>query len=227
MAVSSVPISTPKPMSRPTSAIMSPKPCTKVPIVSSNPSPAATPRYSVPITREITGSTLATTISNTITIIAIAVCSTIKVSLIVLSFRAHHACRGRRVGVQQVVAPSPVPTELLYRIGHGPLISPIPGCILCSLNEGVKVTCCRSGLRKSSSPWLQRAAGNRTTPSVSDLWSTASTSEAGTRIDPYACRCRWALVIDTQHQDRNVVTGVLLLEVQNCTLYSAGHSRSV
>src|SRR5215207_5599336 len=44
MAVSSVPIRTPKPMSRPTSAIMSPKPCTKVPIVSPNPSPAATPR---------------------------------------------------------------------------------------------------------------------------------------------------------------------------------------
>jgi hypothetical protein len=132
---------------------------------------------------------LATTISNTIAIIAIAVCSTIKVSLIVLSFRAHHACHGRRVGVQQVVAPSPVPTEQPYRKGHGPRISPIPGCIFCSLNEGVKVTCCRSGLRKSSSPWLQRAAGNRTTPSVSDLWSTASTSETGTRIDPYACRC--------------------------------------
>src|SRR5215216_6215257 len=30
-----------------------------------------------------------------------------------------------------------------------------------ALNEGVKVTCCRSSLRKSSSPWLQRAAENR------------------------------------------------------------------
>jgi hypothetical protein len=38
---------------------------------------------------------------------------------------------------------------------------------------------------------------------------------------------RWALVRDTKHQDGNVVTGVLLLEVQNGTLYSAGHSRSV
>jgi hypothetical protein len=35
------------------------------------------------------------------------------------------------------------------------------------------------------------------------------------------------LVRDTKHQDGNVVTGVLLLEVQNSTLYSAGHSRSV
>jgi hypothetical protein len=88
------------------------------------------------------------------------------------------------------VAPSPVQTELPYRNGHRLLVPPIPGCILCSLNEGVKVTWCRSGLRKGSSPWLQGAAGNRTTPSFSDPWSTTLTSEAGTRIDPYACRCQ-------------------------------------
>lgn len=38
----------------------------------------------VPITKEITGSTRTTTISNTIAIMAIAVCSTTKVSLILL-----------------------------------------------------------------------------------------------------------------------------------------------
>jgi hypothetical protein len=37
---------------------------------------------------------------------------------------------------------------------------------------------------------------------------------------------RWALG-DTQHQDGNVVARVLLLEVQNGTLYSAGYSRSL
>ena len=52
---------------------------------------------------------------------------------------------------------------------------------------------------------------------------------SGVRI-PSAPLIKWlkkALVGDAQHQDGDVVTGDLLLEVQNRVLYTAGNGRSV
>lgn len=67
-------MSTPKPMSNPTLTMISPKPPVIALIVSSKPTPAASPRYRQAMTREMTGSTFALMMSATTRTIAIAVC---------------------------------------------------------------------------------------------------------------------------------------------------------
>ena len=65
---------TPKPMSRPTSAMMSPKPSVIAPSVSVKPTPVASPRYSAPMIRAMTGSSFPLMMSATMPTMAIAVC---------------------------------------------------------------------------------------------------------------------------------------------------------
>jgi len=65
---------TPKPISSPTSAMISPKPAVIASSVATKPTPVTSPRYSEPMISEITGLTLTQMISRTTRTMAIAVC---------------------------------------------------------------------------------------------------------------------------------------------------------